>query len=511
MNLGLFDQPSPDRPSQSSKVVVRPPRYRWGTRILLPVLLLLFTGTLLIGAAWRSLFPGIAVEVIPVMVKTVEGEVGGESVIATGWLEPDPYPFFASALVNGTVAEVTVLEGQTVKKGEVVARLIKEDAQLVLNSAEADLSIAQGDLARAQAAVAAAEERLSTRIELHRAARTTDALLADSEAEVSRLEPLIASQEAKVAEIADELSRKEQVVESGAVSEGSVQRLRLSLAAKTAELEALLAQRPQLLARANRARANRDAAAENLKLSIDERLEVALTKADLTRAEGALDRAKAHRDEALLALDRKEIRAPIDGIVMQRLISPGSPIKVEGQIHSAHVAHIYDPEHLQVRVDVPLADAAAVGVDQRAEIRVSALPDQVFRGQVTRLVHEADLQKNTVEVKVAIEKPNSLLKPEMLARVRFLASSVVQSSRERILVPQELIETDEDNGFIWIVADRVDGQGYAERREITLGSTRVEGWREVISGLQPGDWLIADSPEDLKAGEAVTISGEGQR
>jgi len=511
MNRGLFDQPSSDRPPQQPKVVVRPPRYRWGTRILLPVTLILFTGTLLIGAAWRSFFPGVTVEVIPVMVKTVEGKVGGEIVIATGWLEPNPYPYYASALVNGTVAEVTVLEGQRVKKGDIVARLVNEDAHLVLNSAKADLAIAQGDLARARAAVAAAEERLSTRIELHRNARTTEALLADSEAEISRLEPLIASQEAKVAEIADELSRKEQVVESGAVSEGSVERLRLSLASKTAELEALQAKHPQLLARANRARANRDAAAEDLKLSIDERLEVALAKADLTRAEGALARAETRRDEARLALDRTEIRAPIDGIIMQRLISPGSPIKVEGQIHSAHVAHIYDPDHLQVRVDVPLADAAAVGVDQRAEIRVSALPDQVFSGQVTRLVHEADPQKNTVEVKVAIEKPNSLLKPEMLARVRFLASSVTQSSRERILVPEDLIETDEDNGFIWIVANRVDGQGYAERREITLGSARVEGWREVISGLQPGDWLISDSPENLKPGEAVTVAGKGQR
>jgi hypothetical protein len=89
--------------------------------------------------------------------------------------------------------------------------------------------------------------------------------------------------------------------------------------------------------------------------------------------------------------------------------------------HSNHVVHLYDPAHLQVRVDVPLAEASRVGIGHKARIVVEVLPDRVFQGEVTRIVNEADLQKNTLQVKVRILDPVPELKPEMLARAQFLA------------------------------------------------------------------------------------------
>src|SRR5690606_29574462 len=76
---------------------------------------------------------------------------------------------------------------------------------------------------------------------------------------------------------------------------------------------------------------------------------------------------------------------------------------------------------LQVRADVPLAEAARVSAGLPAEIRVEALPDRVFRGEVVRIVHEADPVKNTLPVKVRILDPDPALKPEMIARLQFLA------------------------------------------------------------------------------------------
>jgi HlyD family secretion protein len=174
--------------------------------------------------------------------------------------------------------------------------------------------------------------------------------------------------------------------------------------------------------------------------------------------------------------------------------------------------HLYDPAHLQVRVDIPLADAAAVGVDQRAEVVISALPDRRFQGRVSRLVHEANLQKNTVEVKVAIEEPLPLLKPEMLARVHFLAAETKSEMRERVLVPERLLPIGEGSArTLWIVEQRVAGRGVAAARAIELGETRIDGWREVLSGLRAGDWVIVGPPAGLSPGDAVTIEGEDER
>jgi len=117
--------------------VPRPP-FRWKTRIALPLALLAGVTALLLGSAWRTLFPGRTVRVVPVMVRTVDAAAAAATVTASGWLEPAPFPTFVTALAEGTVEEVSVLEGDVVKKGQVVARLVSEDAELALGRGESE-------------------------------------------------------------------------------------------------------------------------------------------------------------------------------------------------------------------------------------------------------------------------------------------------------------------------------------------------------------------------------------
>ena len=59
---------------------------------------------------------------------------------ASGWIEPDPLPIKATALVNGVVERVGILEGEVVKQGQILAELISEDFELDLETAESDLT-----------------------------------------------------------------------------------------------------------------------------------------------------------------------------------------------------------------------------------------------------------------------------------------------------------------------------------------------------------------------------------
>ena len=175
---------------------------------------------------------------------------------------------------------------------------------------------------------------------------------------------------------------------------------------------------------------------------------------------------------------------------------------------SANAIHLYDPNRLQVRVDVPLADAAKVGIDQKAKVTVDVLPDTRFDGHVTRIVHEADIQKNTLQVKVAIHDPIPQLKPEMLARVRFIANRSANSNEEASLhtfVPERLItQRSEETATVW----GLTASNRATQRSITLGEHVQDQWIEVVAGLNPGDVLIAEPPDGLKEGQRVRITGE---
>ena len=167
---------------------------------------------------------------------------------------------------------------------------------------------------------------------------------------------------------------------------------------------------------------------------------------------------------------------------------------------------LYEEGKLQARIDVPLSEAAKIYVGQLVSISSSLLPEKSFNGRVTRIVGEADLQRNTLQVKVSIEEPDFRLKPEMLCRAKFFGPSDSKKSEKakdslEVFVPQEI---QDDNSKpkqkIWVLA--VDGKR-AETREVIFGDRKREGFVSVLSGLNPGDQVIQDAPEDLEIGDLV--------
>jgi RND family efflux transporter MFP subunit len=497
-------------PDPAAPLPPRPP-YPWKTRILVPALPVVAVLALLGYATRQALWPAKAVRVIPVVLKaaTVDagapapvhgGAPGGVVAQAAGWIEADPYAVDVSALTDGIVKDVLVLEGQPVKAGQVVARLVDDDARLGLARTEAMLN-------ERRAALVAAQTTWDNPVDRTRAVATTDALLAQAKAELARLDAEVAVEAARVEELTDELSRTEKTAAVSASTDRELVSTRLRLKAQQAMVEATTGKRPMLEAQVRHHEAELIEARDNLRLRIQEARELETAKA-------AVAVAQAMRDEAALRLSRTEVRSPADGIVMARLIEPGSKLMAGmDDPRSAMAVRLYDPRHLQVRVDVPLADAAKVGVGTRAEVSVAVLPDRTFAGEISRVVHEADLSKNTLQVKVRLTDPAVELKPEMLARAKFYGGSRAMGEKgptapaggagdggQVLFAPESLV----NGGEAWVV-DRATGT--AKKRKVELGDVRQAGWIAVTSGLNAGDQLIAD-PSGLEEGTRVRVTGE---
>lgn len=488
------------------KVLVPMRPYPWKTRILIPAGI---TAALLVAAGWsarESFLPATDVRVVPAILKpveqlmTVQHSDAVPSVVtqAAGWIEPDPFPIAISALADGVLREVLVLDGQHVKAGEVVARLNDDDAKLSLRRAQAELASRQADLSAAQRSWDNPTER-------RRAVDTSIAMLEESRAELAKLDADVAAERAREDELADLVRRLEQSFAARASGESELVAVKFKLQAQRAQANATEAKRPVLEATIRQRAAEAAAAEENAKLRIDE-------SRALESAKAAVMLAKAVVDEANLRSSRMEIRSPQDGVIMSRLNVPGGKVILAMDAeHSAHIARLYDPAKLQVRVDVPLADANKVGVGSAAEISVEALPGRTFRGQVTRMVNEADITKNTIQFKVQIENPDAGLKPEMLARVKFMArkndSPATKQARtmsQLPFVPQSLISGESPNATV-LLADR--RSGVAQRRAITLSDQRQGDWIAVSAGIAAGDDLIAE-PSQLADGARIRVVGE---
>ncbi len=140
--------------------------------------------------------------------------------------------------------------------------------------------------------------------------------------------------------------------------------------------------------------------------------------AEITVAEGQLTLQQTYRDWCT-------IRAPIDGIILEKLVDPNELVVPQsfGGSRGPSTAFVAmaDLNDLQVEIDLNEADTPKVHLQQRCRVSPEAYPDKKYDGFVAEVAPEANRSKGTLQVKVQIEKPDRYLTPELTAKVDFLA------------------------------------------------------------------------------------------
>ena len=472
-----------------SEEQLAPPRRGW-LRIWVPVVIVLsFAYTL------RDALGELLTERTPVTLTRpvlLEGQPEGSSsnrtvlVQAAGWVEPDPFLVHGSALAAGVVLEVLVQESDVVTAGAPLARMIDDDARIRRDEALGRVAVREAEVAEAAAQARIAEESFSAAIEVTAAHDAAKAMLAGAEGAAAHARSAVREGEARVSLAESEIEVQRSLVEAGSSGPRQVEIAEAELEVARGRLAALEAEAARALASVGTALAEVQRTGRHLELRLEEQLLVDTTRASLEKARGALDQARAGLEAAELLLDRMTVRAPQDGIVLERLAVAGDELKA-----GSPVCSLYDPQSLRIRVDVPQSDVEALALGQEAEILSDSRPGRPYAGRVLRIVQLADIQKVTLEAQVRVLDADELLRPDMLAQVRFYSSARPTaapgsraSTRRRLAVPPDLVT----GGAVWVhdpVGDR------AVRRAVRTGSavTGPDGSAllEIVEGI---DWSV---------------------
>lgn len=485
---------------------------RWVLRYVLPAGILAGFIALLVAAAGLQLVPATSVTVVPVIVQLGAIQQAGTPLFqAPGWIEPRPTSVSVPALAPGVIEELLVVAGQEVKQGEPIARLIAVDAEISVEQARASLALSEGELQRAQAELTAAETRRNNPLHLKVPLAEARSMLAKAMTENGKLPFLIKAAEAH-REFAW-LSREGKQNAKGAVPSVVVLQAERDFAAAQAELEELQARGPNLTREIDALQEKTHALEEQLDLLIEEQGQVAEARAKVVAATAVCDDARLKIRQARLTLQRMQIFAPMDGRVLRLTAAPGMRVmgleQTAGQ-SSSTVVEMYDPGRLQVRADVRLEDVPMVSPGAPVEIKTDS-SNHLIEGRVLQSTSTANIQKNTLEVKVALIDPPSTVRPEMLVTATFLSprtasDAATRLERERILVPRQLVSSSEFGSVVWIV----DGNNQAIQKTVTVGGEGPEGLVEVTDGLNETDKLIASGTSELSPGETVVIREEDQ-
>ncbi len=193
------------------------------------------------------------------------------------------------------------------------------------------------------------------------------------------------------------------------------------------------------------------------------------------------------------------IKAPVTGTILERAVEKGEFVTtsfVGERGAKGYVVTLADLNDLEVELDISQNDFGKLGPAQRGWVTTDAYPDRKYEGYIRQISPEANRQKATVQVKVKIEKPDDLLRPDMNATVAFYSDekpSQAASGKSLIVIPQTAVR----DGAVFVALD-----GKAVRRRVKVGLATAQGVR-IEDGLFGGEDIIASPPPGLKDGDPV--------
>lgn len=246
------------------------------------------------------------------------------------------------------------------------------------------------------------------------------------------------------------------------------------------------------------------------------------TQAQLDADRAAVDslaaRLAAARDDVsvsrdLVELRRQElddtvIRAPFTGVAISKNAQPGemiSPISAGGGFTRTGISTVVDMSSLEIEVDVNEAFINRVVDGQRVVALLDAYPDWRIPARVITTVPTADRQKATVKVRIAFDRLDPRILPEMGVKVSFLETEEepgAAAPAPRVLVPRAAVRRQGEQDVVFVVAD-----GRAERRAVRLGRPEGESY-QVLAGLAPGDRVVVGG-KGLEDGARVKVRQKG--
>ncbi len=353
-----------------------------------------------------------------------------QRIVATGRVMA-PARVNVSAITPGLVVAVGAVEGQRVKAGDLLVSV---------DDAEARAAVAQ-----AKAAV----EQAAAKVE-----------------QLRRVGSIVASEQLLGAQSSLERAEKELARATELAKSGAVPQRELDEAQRAVEV----------------ARAQRNAARA-------QQVAAAPSGADSRVALSGLMVAEAQLSGAEVRLAQTRVLAPRAGVILSRevevgdVVQPGKTLLVlaaEGEVEL-----VFQPDERNL---------SSIALGQKARASADAFPDQVFDAEVSFIAPSADPERGTIEVRLRVPEPPSVLRPDLTVSIDLL----VREKPGVLVAPSEAIRGLGTHAP-WALV--VEGDKLV-RRELAVG-IRGDAKSEVSSGLAEGDEVVVAAPISAVPGKRV--------
>jgi RND family efflux transporter MFP subunit len=228
-------------------------------------------------------------------------------------------------------------------------------------------------------------------------------------------------------------------------------------------------------------------------LTRNEDLKKIISRADYQLAQTAVESARLAVSSSELALERRQVRAPIDGIAGIVSVNMGDYVTV-----STPLVTLDDRSSLLVDFWVPERFTGLVKEGQEVAARPIARPGKSFPGKIAAIDNRIDPASRTLHVRAEIENQGDELRAGQSFEVVVNLPGDTWPS-----VSPLAIQWDSSGSYVW----RVNADKKVERVSAAI-IQRNQDDVLVDGGVKPGDQIVIEGLQQIKAGATVKIFGE---
>lgn len=312
------------------------------------------------------------------------------------------------------------------------------------------------------------------------AVQVANASVQSAAARIEEAEAAVAREEANVKRWESEHQRYVQLAESGAVT-------RKVLDETKAQLDAATAGRREVAARISSARALFREAQAGLEKA----------KADVTAARSRQKVAEAEQRRLEAMVGYSVVRAPFDGVVVERTIHTGHLVRAGGGAGERPLLTIMKIDPVRIFVDVPETDAVYIDTGTKATIKVPSLAGAPVTAPVTRTSWSLNTTSRTLTAEVDVPNADKRLRPGLYVQVELTVAELEGA----LSLPRSAIFTQEKQTCCYTIGP----DGKVALAPVSLGlqaGTDVE----IREGLKGDEQVIGANTSAFRPGLIVQIA-----
>ncbi|MCW8910526.1 MAG: efflux RND transporter periplasmic adaptor subunit, partial [Gammaproteobacteria bacterium] len=210
----------------------------------------------------------------------------------------------------------------------------------------------------------------------------------------------------------------------------------------------------------------------------------------IAKAKTAVSIAQSEVNRNQTRLKHTQITAPFDGVISERLIEPGDVIPLY-----SHMLTLIDISSLKVRVYVSELLLPLIKQNDPVSIKIDALGDQAFDGQINRIhpTIDADTRRGVVEINIKPAPDGAL--PGQLCRIT-LSTEI----KPRRMIPFDAVRHDNQGTYVFRIENNK-----ARRINIRTGIQHNQDI-EILEGLKENDIIVSKGFFGLDHDKEVTTN-----